>query len=226
MKKFTFFAEAAYFVGLLLICIGASFMTIADFGVSTVMAPAYTLYLKLSQIWPWFTLGTSEYALQIALVIIMAIVMRKMNIAYCFCFFTAVFYGKLLDLTRFSMSWIPTGVMWIRVVCYILGLIFSAAGVAFVFNTYLSPEVYEMFVKELSGRFGIKIPVFKTGFDCVFAATAIIMSFVFFGFGKFRGVNVGTVICALVNGSIIGWFSDLYDRIFDFKDGLKLRRYF
>jgi uncharacterized membrane protein YczE len=33
------------------------------------------------------------------------------------------------------------------------------------------------------------------------------MSFIFFGLGVFEGVKLGTILCALVNGSIIGMMS-------------------
>ena len=52
------------------------------------------------------------------------------------------------------------------------------------------------------------------------------MSFLFFGFGHFEGVRTGTFICALLNGILIGFFSRAYDRLFDFRDGLPLRKYF
>ena len=41
------------------------------------------------------------------------------------------------------------------------------------------------------------------------------MTFCFFG--KLEGVNFGTVIMAVINGTIIGLFSKLIDKIFDIR---------
>lgn len=52
------------------------------------------------------------------------------------------------------------------------------------------------------------------------------MSFVFFGFGNFEGIKLGSLICALINGATIGLFSQLLEKMFDFNDALPLRKYF
>ena len=82
-----------------------------------------------------------------------------------------------------------------------------------MFHTKLPPAAYEMFVAEVSKKFGANITKFKTCYDLV-----ILMSFIFFGFGSFKGINVGTVICAFLNGPLIGIFGKLYEKNFEFKD--------
>ena len=57
-------------------------------------------------------------------------------------------------------------------------------------------------------------------------SVGIALSFAFFGLWHFEGVKLGTVVCALVNGFLIGNFTKLYKRIWSFEDGLKLRKYF
>ena len=52
MKKHTFYTEFAYFFGILILALGTAFMEAADFGVSMIVAPAYLLHLKLSQVLP------------------------------------------------------------------------------------------------------------------------------------------------------------------------------
>lgn len=67
---------------------------------------------------------------------------------------------------------------------------------------------------------------FKTIYDCSSCAISIAMSFAFFGMWHFEGVKLGTVFCALVNGSMIGAVSKFLESHFEFKDCLKLRKYF
>jgi uncharacterized protein len=67
---------------------------------------------------------------------------------------------------------------------------------------------------------------FKTIYDCTSCALSVVLSFVFFGFGHFEGVKLGTIICALINGSIIGLVSKFFDSHFEFKDSFPWRKYF
>lgn len=52
-------------------------------------------------------------------------------------------------------------------VCYVTGLITCAIGVSFLLHTYISPEAYELFVKEISARFNIDSRFFEKHFDFV-----------------------------------------------------------
>ncbi len=83
-----------------------------------------------------------------------------------------------------------------------------------------------LLVKELSEKLQKPTHRVKTVYDCVSCAAAVVMSFAFFGLGRFEGVKLGTVICALVNGWLIGRCTALYERWFEFKDALPWRKYF
>ena len=156
----------------------------------------------------------------------MIIAIRKFKLSYLFSFVTAVLYGLILDFMIMLVGFVPSEGIVMRLVLYVLGLVGCASGVSLLFHTYISPEVYELFVKEVSKLLGININRFKTIYDCTSCVVAIVMSFAFFGLWEFEGVKLGTVVCALVNGYVIGMFSKVYERYFEFKDGLKLRRYF
>ena len=226
MKKKVFYSELAYIVGLVSVALSAAFMERADFGVSMVVAPAYLLHLKVSQYLPFFSFGMAEYTLQAVLLIVMVIVIRKFRLSYLFSFVTAVVYGFVLDLSMMCVAFIPSELLVTRIILYIIGLLGCAIGVSLLFHTYISPEVYELFVKEVSGIMKIDINKFKTIYDLSSCLLAIIMSFMFFGLWHFEGVKIGTVVCALLNGVTIGMFSKLFDKFFVFEDKLKLRKFF
>ena len=226
MKKMVFYTEIAYVMGLVFLAIGTALMERAEFGVSMVVAPAYLLYLKLSQNLPFFTFGMAEYMLQGTLLLVMIIVLRRFRISFLFSFVTAVIYGFALDGAMYIVALLPGAGVAARVAFYVLGMLACSLGVAMLFHTYISPEVYELWVKEMSARTRIKIDRYKTGYDCVSCLIGIVLSFLFFGFGRFEGVKLGTIICALVNGFIIGKCTLLMEKIWEFRDGLALRRYF
>ena len=137
---------------------------------------------------------------------------------YLLSFVTTIFYGLALDGFMLLLGNIPADTIIIRIIFYIIGVPLCSVGVAFMFRTKLPPAAYEMFVAEVSKKFGANITKFKTCYDLVSCVVAILMSFIFFGFGSFKGINIGTVICAFLNGPLIGIFGKLYEKNFEFKD--------
>lgn len=226
MKKTPFYAELAYVLGLILLAIGTAMMEKADFGVSMVVAPAYLVYLKINPILPAFSFGTAEYLLQLVLLAGLSIIRRRVKLGYLFSFITAFIYGLLLDGAMAITGMIAASPMVLRVVFYIAGMALCAAGVSLLFNTYIAPEAYELFVKEIAPLVHLPVHRFKTIYDLCSCAVAVALSFAFFGLGVFQGVKLGTLICALINGTLIGLFSRLWERCFSFRDGLKLRPLF
>lgn len=222
-QKRTFYSEAAYAAGILALAVGTAFMERADFGMSMVVAPAYILHLKISQHLPFYSFGMSEYVLQAVLLAALSLVMGRFRKSYLFSFVTAVVYGFALDLSILAVGLIPwSGLPW-RGIYYLLGLVLCALGVSLLFHTYIAPEAYELFVKELSEKRGWRIDRVKTVYDCVSCLVGIALSFAFFGFGRFEGVKLGTVLCALVNGWLIGRIGGALESAFTFRDALPWR---
>lgn len=225
-NKKVFFTELAYVFGLLFLALGTAMMEAADFGVSMVVAPAYLLHRKLSTVWSFFTFGVAEYVLQLTLLVLMIVILRRFRLAYLFSFCTAVLYGVILDGAMAVVAYIPSSAWGMRMMLYLVGLILCALGVSLLFHTYFSPEVYELLVKEIAAKWHFSLAKTKTVYDCISCAVAIVLSFLFFGFGQFEGVRLGTVFCALVNGWTIGACTRILERIWTFRDALPLRRYF
>lgn len=225
-KKPTFSNELAYILGMFLVAFSVACMEKANFGVSMVVAPAYLLYLKISPTYSFFTFGMAEYTLQAVLLVIMILILRKFKLSYFFSFVTAVLYGFTLDFCMFLFNSLDASAIWLRIVLYLVGMLIGAVGISLFFHSYISPEVYELFVKEVSKKIGMDINKFKTIYDCTSCAVSIILSFSFFGLWHFEGIKIGTVICALFNGSLIGLVSKFLDNKFEFKDCLSWRRFF
>lgn len=226
MEKKRISNEMAYLLGNILVAIGVALMERSDFGVSMVVAPAYLLYRKLSMILPFFTFGMAEYSFQALLLTVMCLVLRRFRLSYLFSFVTAVFYGVILDIVMLPAALLPNEGFAARAILYALGATIGPLGITLMFHTYISPEVYELFVKELAGKLRMPIHRFKLYYDVASALIAVALSFAFFGFGHFVGVKLGTVLCALFNGPLIGAISAFYDRRFTFYDAKNWRRYF
>ena len=228
MKKRTFYTELAYVFGILSLVLGVVLMERANFGLSMVVAPAYVLHRFISTLpgMGWFSFGAAEYSLQLVLVLVLMAVVRKFRISYFFSFVTAVVYGFILDFVMWITPVVADENIGVRIVCFILGELFCTIGVSLVFHTYIPPEAYELFVSEVSKKFLLPSGRVKWIYDIISCITAVGVSFLFFGFGTFVGVSWGTVLCALINGVIIGALVKWEDTMFEFKDGLKWRKFF
>ncbi|MDY5220644.1 MAG: DUF6198 family protein [Eubacteriales bacterium] len=225
-RKKIFYAELAYVLGIPVLALGTALMEKADFGMSMVVAPAYIVHRRLEQVQPWFSFGVAEFVLQAALLVGLSLWMGRFRRSYLFSFVTAGLYGLALDASICAAAWIPANGIVLRLVCYACGMILCAAGVALLFHSYIPPEAYELVVKELAGKYSRDVGRVKTVYDCMSCLAGIALSFAFFGWGRFEGVKAGTILCALVNGALIGWMNRRLRAAFDFRDGLKLRSLF
>ena len=221
MKK-KFYCEVSYLMGLVLLAFGASLMTRADFGLSMIVAPAFII----SEFFSFMTFGMAEYLFQALLLILLVVFVRRFKFTYLLSFFTAVCYGLMLDGCLYLLAFLGEINIAVRIMFYLIGLFATSLGVAFMFHTYISAEVYELFVKEATGRFGWKIGVVKTVYDCTSLVLSVLMSFAFFGFGHFKGIGIGTLFCAIVNGKLISAFGSFLEKRYEFVDRFPLRKYF
>ena len=132
----------------------------------------------------------------------------------------------MLDGMMLLTGLIPWMHLASRIVYFAVGIVFSTMAIAFLFRTYISPEAYELFVKEISSRFGFDIHKCKMIYDCSSLLVSVVLSFAFFGLWQFNGIHVGTLASALLNGPLIKLWNTLYDRLFRFEDKFPLRKLF
>lgn len=226
MKKKVFYTELSYVVAMFLMAFAAACTAKSNFGVSMVVAPAYILHLKISEFLPWFSFGVAEYLFQGLLVVLTVLAMRRFKKGYLFSFVTAVLYGTLLDGAIALIAPLPADTFWVRAGWILLGTTLCSLSVSLFFHTYISPEAYELIVKELAQKWKVDIHKVKRIYDCSSLVLAVVLSFCFFGFGIFRGVGWGTAFCALVNSLLIGRWSKLLERHFEFRDRFSFARFF
>ncbi len=221
MKKTEVKSEIVYIFAIVLLALAVAILSSAGFGVSMVVAPAYILSQKTG----FLTFGQAEYVIQSVLFCVFCCVMKKFKPVYLSSFITCLVYGAVLDLIRLipcfntEITKPETLNIGLRIFMFAFGAVLTSFSIALFFKTYLYPQVYDFFVKGVSEKFGIKRSLFKTVFDLSCLAVAVIMSLCFFK--KFVGVNFGTLIIALFNGSVIGFFSKILDKHFEFKPYFK-----
>ena len=220
-KRLRLGQEIAYLLAILLMAIGVVFTEAAGFGLSMIVAPAYLISLVAG-----IGFGMAEYLVQGVLLIVLAAVLRRFRLSYLFSFLTAFVYGLALDGLLYLLSGLPAEGMALRILWFSLGSLIVAFSVALFFRVYLSPAAYDLTVREVSDRFSWPIGRVKLCYDLSSAAVSVVLSFIFFGFGVFCGIGVGTLILAFVNGPIIGFFGRWIDRHFDLYPMLPIHKYF
>ncbi len=226
MKR-KFYSEMSYVFGLIILALGTAFMEKADFGLSMIVAPAYILHLKISQtLVDFFSFGMAEYCIQLLLIILTSVIMKRFRLYYLFSFATAVIYGIVLDLVMKPVALITADGFAVRSVMFVVGMLLCAFGVTLLLHTYFAPEAYELLVKEISEKRKKSITFVKTIYDMSSLVIGVVLSFCFFGFGHFEGVNVGTLINAILNGWLIGKMCAWFDKRIELKDMLKIRKLF
>lgn len=215
-EKIIISSELAYLLANITLSFSVAMIAITDFGVSMIVAPAYILSQKLG----FLTFGQSEYVVQALLFIVFCILMKKLKAVYFCSFITGLIYGFMLDLWRMvpifnqNLTSAQDLSIVVRIIFFTVGMLLTSFSIAMFFKTYLYPQVYDFFVKGISYRFSISRTKFKTCFDISCLIVSVIMSLALFG--GFVGVNVGTLIMAVINGTIIGFFSKFLDKHFEF----------
>lgn len=225
MKKRFFYKEIAYVFAILFIALGVALAAKAGFGVSMIAAPTYTFHLWLSQYTDIITLGTLDYIFQGIVITATVIIVRKFKISYLFSFATSVFSGLAIDLCFWIVAPLPAETIATRIILFCASLISCAFGVSCIFHAYVSPAGHELFVKEVSSRFGKDIHKIKTGYDVSFLALSVALNLILFG--GFVGIGIGTLVTALANGPLIAAFARFLEKHFEFKAAIpKLEKYF
>ncbi len=229
MKKRVLPEEIAYLLGILCMAAGVACVSASNFGYSMIVAPVYLLFAKLGGL---ITFGTAEYLFQGILLIFMCLLLRRFRVQYLFSFLTAIVYGYTFDLMLWLVGYVPAGGLLARIVLFVIGTALISIAVALFVRTYLAPEVYELFVRELAQHNHWEFGRVKLAYDCISCTFSIVMSVILFGpgvFGDFsfaalgdaivsgyvlEGIGIGTVVAALVNGPLITLCGRWLDRHF------------
>lgn len=215
MKKIRLSNEFVYMMGATVLSLATAMLSAADFGLSVIVSPAYLLSMKV----PFLTFGQAEYVTQGILFLIFCFAMRQVKLLYFGSFLSGVIYGFILDLWRtliphFNPELCPPGSlpMSIRVVYFVVGFFINAFGATLYFKNKYYPQVYEFFVKGISGKYEKDLSRFKLRFDLAFLLLTVSLSLLMFH--KFVAIGAGTLLMACCNGPLIGVYNRWFDRHF------------
>ena len=210
------FGEAAYIIGNVLCALGVCLSAKSGLGVSHVVAPAFVLSSYLEPIAPFFTFGSTEYVVQGILLILLAFAMRRVTVSYPLAFLTAVIYGFTLDLWRLVFGTDVAGELYQKILLMIAGALLTALAIALMLRSYLPQQAYDFTVKEISVVKKRDMNKVKWIYDVSSLLVGVILMFILFKKFDLSLIGVGTLVLAVINAPIIGFFGKILDRFIDF----------
>lgn len=220
MKKIKLSRELCYVLGMVLMPFAVSLTIKANLGMSMIAAPSYIISEKV----PFLTTGQTEWIMQAFFIALMCVILKKFRLTYLTSFLSAFIYGLILDFAIFVTGFFEANNIVFRVVLFALGMVLTSLSVALFFNTYLAPCSYDYFVRNVGEEKKLDMRKWKLCYDFSMLALSFILSFSLFK--RFVGINVGTLIMAILNGNIISFFSNFINKHFELYDRFAFRKYF
>ena len=220
-KKIQNCGELAWLCGIVLCSLGLCLSARSGLGVSMIVAPAYNIYLKVSQYLPWFTLGMAQYMFQGLLIIATSLAVHRFKLKYLLCFLTAVIHGVAVDLWRLVIGSGVAETLTMKIFFCASGAIATSIAVALMLRTYLPQEVYELFVKEVADKYSFSVNKTKWVFDISSLVLGIVLMLVLFKEFSTQIIGVGTIVLTFLNTPLITLFGRIFDKFVSFKPRFK-----
>ncbi|WP_331775379.1 cytidylate kinase family protein [Sulfurospirillum sp. 1612] len=184
-------------IGLFLIALGISLITISDIGTSPISSASYVLSLIFKPSFGAFIFYFTILCTLLELLILRKDFKKKNLIQVSL----AVIFGYFIDFSMGLLSSVNPTFYAEKVSFVVLGSFLIALGVYLEVSANVLINPGESIVKTLATKTGIKFGTTKLLFDSSLVLIAI--SFSLFYFGEIRGIREGTIISAILTGLMI-----------------------
>jgi uncharacterized membrane protein YczE len=199
----------SYLIGLVVMAFGISLAIRADIGV----APGSTIAYAVSKLTP-LTIGQCSSLFHVFCMLVQLVITRKPTIKLLFQFPLAYAFGLLIDLFYMLLDFSIPGMVF-RVLILLAGLIGFSLGIRIIVGADILLAPPDGLAQTAGRLFGWPMSKSKLAFDITVTVIAALLTLLAAG-DAFLVVGVGTVICAIATGPIIGLFTKLFP-FFDMK---------
>lgn len=183
-------------LGLFFMGTGVSLTTESNLGTSPISSVPYVLSMMVP-----LTFGEITFLLSAFFVLVQVVLLRGAfpRLQYLQLLVGALF-GFFIDLGMFLFSRIAPHTYVQKMAVLIAGCVFLAVGVylQIIANVIINPG--EGAVRTIAKKIGINFGSIKVFFDVTLIISAVLLSMV--AFGSVRGIREGTILSALLVGSI------------------------
>ncbi len=197
--------EIALLLGLVINSLAVTLLVKSGFGISVVSSVPYILYLAV----PALSLGTWNALIQCAWMLLLSLYLGRFRPGYILSFGLAAVFGYMLDLWTLALSPLPLALPF-RLLWFVLGLFSMATGIAFLVRCGLPVLPFDTVTRELVAVKGWSVRAARTRFDLTNLVLGLALSLGLLG--RIDGIGVGSVVCALLLGTVAGAVTDRLDR--------------
>ena len=212
-EKKVFSGELALCLGLIFNSFATTLMVESGFGIAAIASVPYTLSLVFDKI----TFGVWNYSFQTFIVFLLVVITRKFKKQYIVSFFLAVIFGYLIDFFNLFIPKLPNNI-FLNTIYFLCAFFVLVAGICLLLRCTMPVLPIDSFTRDVPIHFNSSYKVVKTTFDLVALTVTVILSLGFLR--AFKGIGIGTVICALTTGKIVTYIVSFIDKKYCFKSTL------
>ena len=201
-----------YIVGLFIMTLGISLSVKSNLGVSPVSSIPYTITCITG-----LEMGKATILFHIVLVVMQILILRKaFQMKNLLQVVVGVIFGYFTTFSNYLFSFFPTPEhMTVRLLMMLGSTVLIAVGIFFYLPADIVPLAGEGAMKAVSDTTHIAFNKVKVGFDISMVIISLISCLV--ALGTLGSVGVGTIIAAVLVGSVLGvitgWFGEKRDKI-------------
>ena len=201
-----------YIVGLFIMTLGISLSVKSNLGVSPVSSIPYTITCITG-----LEMGKATILFHIVLVVMQILILRKaFQMKNLLQVVVGVIFGYFTTFSNYLFSFFPTPEhMTVRLLLRLGSTVLIAVGIFFYLPADIVPLAGEGAMKAVSDTMHIAFNKVKVGFDISMVVISLISCLV--ALGTLGSVGVGTIIAAVLVGSVLGvitkWFGEKRDKI-------------
>lgn len=201
-----------YIVGLFIMTLGISLSVKSNLGVSPVSSIPYTITCITG-----LEMGKATILFHIVLVVMQILILRKaFQMKNLLQVVVGVIFGYFTTFSNYLFSFLPTPEhMTVWLLMMLGSTVLIAVGIFFYLPADIVPLAGEGAMKAVSDTTHIAFNKVKVGFDISMVIISLISCLV--ALGTLGSVGVGTIIAAVLVGSVLGvitgWFGEKRDKI-------------
>lgn len=185
-----------FLVGVVVTAFGIAFITKASLGTTPITSLSYVASFRFPP-----SIGAFTFVLNFLFIVLQAVLLRRRfpPIQWLQLLVNVIFSG-FIDISLWALGWMNPEAMWLQLLVVVIGCTILAFGIALQVSPGVLVVPGEGAVKAIAIVTKVRFGTVKVIFDWTLITIAAICSFAFFG--ELRGIGLGTVITALLVGSI------------------------
>lgn len=189
-----------YFVGLFIMTIGIAVSVKSNLGVSPVSSIPYTM----TRCWG-IEMGRATILFHCGLVVLQVLILRKrFRIRSLLQIPVGIVFGYFTTFCNYLMTFLPsTENLVLRLLMSLLSAFFVAVGIFFYLPANVMPLAGEGVMQAVADVTGFQLSKVKVAFDCSMVLISLVTCLILLH--NFGSVGVGTIISAVLVGTILGF---------------------